>query len=232
MWAFRLRDSVIQGEAKSTGRDCESELGLNRLCCCWAVNEDKDSGNPFISRRAEWTFGSENLHPLEASHASRQGSPQRPQASGNRRLWDYDLTPAWVHTQVLPAAKLFSSCVDRGCRHSRCSTPQCPNICSQLETTTELTFSTTQGPSLVPSQYFFFHPVPFPVCSSFQSLVPVSPHHFLLPLPNLHPPHSLQLVHPFLSAFLHMVSFRVSSLFSDSRWERDAVKRLRANAHV
>lgn len=96
------------------------------------------------------------------------------------RLWDCGLTRACVHILVLPAAKLFSSRVKRGRRRSRCSPPQCPNICSQLEAAAKLTFSTTHGPSLSPSQFFiFFHPVPFPVCPSFQSLVPLPPHHFV-----------------------------------------------------
>lgn len=84
MWVLNLRESFIQGEAKSRGSECESESGLHTVCrttgwthSCPATNEDKDPGNPTRqeppqqdSRIDIWI---RNLHLLVASHASRQG---------------------------------------------------------------------------------------------------------------------------------------------------------------
>lgn len=108
---------------------------------------------------------------------------------------------ACVHILVRLAAKLFSSRVARGHRRSRCSPPQCPNICSQLEAAAKLTFSTTHGPSLSPSRFFFFFTL-----SLFQSVRPSSllfPSHPTTSSPTdpQHPPHRLQLAPASLPAF-------------------------------
>lgn len=239
MWTLNLRESFVQGEAKSTESECESELGLHRLCwttfwtrrCC-AINEDKEcwkslTAEILISTRAGWTFGFEiftcwYLHTLVA-RARRSDRELVATADSGIMTWHQRERIA----RCSFAAKLFSSCVDHGCRHSRCSAPQCPNICSQLETATELTFSTTQGAS------HFFLPCPF--SSLFVLPVSCSP---LTPPLLAPPPKSTPTPQPAAGSslppcfFAHGFFSRRSSLSSDSGWERDAAKRLQANAHV